>query len=96
MSDQFYRAFEEKFRGSRALIQQRLEVYLPFVNLIQEENVNAKVVDLGCGRGEWLELLKNNGITASGVVIRMRIAITINVYGFSSAVLTIHILNDPS
>ena len=67
MSDQFYRAFEEKFRGSRALIQQRLEVYLPFVNLIREEDVNAKVVDLGCGRGEWLELLKNNGITASGV-----------------------------
>ena len=31
MSDQFYRAFEEKFRGPRGLIQQRLEVYLPFV-----------------------------------------------------------------
>ena len=39
MSDEFYRAFEEKCRCSRALIQQRLEVYLPFVNLIREENV---------------------------------------------------------
>jgi len=67
MSDQFYRAFEEKFRGPRALIQQRLEVYLPFMSLIQEEDANATVIDLGCGRGEWLELLQKRGIPAVGV-----------------------------
>lgn len=67
MSDQFYRAFEEKFRGSRALIQQRLEVYLPFLSLIQEEYANATVVDLGCGRGEWLELLQTRGVPAVGI-----------------------------
>lgn len=67
MSDQFYRAFEEKFRGSRALIQQRLEVYLPFVQPVCAAYPEALVLDLGCGRGEWLELLQKQAISAMGV-----------------------------
>ena len=67
MSDQFYRAFEEKFRGPRGLIQQRLEVYLPFVQPVCAAYPEALVLDLGCGRGEWLELLQKNGIAALGV-----------------------------
>ena len=67
MSDQFYRAFEEKFRGPRGLIQQRLEVYLPFVQPVCAAYPEALVLDLGCGRGEWLELLQKNGIAAMGV-----------------------------
>lgn len=69
MSKDFYRAFEEKHRGSRAFIKNRLEVYLPFLaplpNLL---NCNL-AVDLGCGRGEWLELLGEHGYTAMGVDI---------------------------
>ena len=67
MSDQFYRAFEEKFRGPRGLIQQRLEVYLPFVQPVCAAYPEALVLDLGCGRGEWLELLQKNAIAAMGV-----------------------------
>ena len=67
MSDQFYRAFEEKFRGPRGLIQQRLEVYLPFVQPVCAAYPDALVLDLGCGRGEWLELLQKNSIVAMGV-----------------------------
>jgi SAM-dependent methyltransferase len=67
MSDQFYRAFEEKFRGPRGLIQQRLEVYLPFVQPVCAAYPEALVFDLGCGRGEWLELLQKNSIVAMGV-----------------------------
>ena len=67
MSDQFYRAFEEKFRGPRGLIQQRLEVYLPFVHPVCAAYPKALVLDLGCGRGEWLELLQKNSIVAMGV-----------------------------
>ena len=69
MSDQFYRAFEEKFRGPRGLIQQRLEVYLPFVQPVCAAYPEALVLDLGCGRGEWLELLQKNSIAAMGVDI---------------------------
>lgn len=68
-SDQnnFYKAFEDQHRGSRELIKSRLEVYLPFINQIQETHPNATALDLGCGRGEWLELLQDNQLSASGI-----------------------------
>lgn len=65
--DPFYKAFEDKFRGSRDLILSRQEVYLPFLMPIAEKHRDASAVDLGCGRGEWLELLKNNNIHGRGV-----------------------------
>ena len=63
----FYRAFEEKFRGTRELIKSRLRVYLPFVEPLVGMYPDAKAVDLGCGRGEWLELLQESGFDAQGV-----------------------------
>jgi len=56
-----YLAFEERFRGNRDLIRQRQAVYLEF--FVNRENV----VDLGCGRGEFVELLYQNGIDGVGV-----------------------------
>jgi SAM-dependent methyltransferase len=67
MSDDFYRAFEEKYRGSRELVKQRLTVYLPFVTPLLTHYPTASVLDLGCGRGEWLELLSEAGFNAHGV-----------------------------
>jgi glycosyltransferase involved in cell wall biosynthesis/SAM-dependent methyltransferase len=69
LSSRFYRAFEDRFRGSRELISERLKVYLPYLRLIsrQPNNNNALAIDLGCGRGEWLELLKEEGFSAHGV-----------------------------
>jgi len=59
----FYAAFEDRFRGDRDEIKERLRVYLP---IIVEVGAGA-VVDLGCGRGELLELLRDAGIAARGV-----------------------------
>ena len=67
MSDNFYRAFEEKHRGTRDLIKLRQRVYLPFIEPIQSIYNDAKAIDLGCGRGEWLELLAESGFDAQGV-----------------------------
>lgn len=67
MSADFYRAFEDKFRGSRELILSRLDVYLPFVRPIKEVSGQPNALDLGCGRGEWLELLDREGFDATGV-----------------------------
>lgn len=68
MSDNFYRAFEDKFRGSRELIVGRLKVYLPFITPLKDITPHPHLgVDLGCGRGEWLELLEEAGFDAIGV-----------------------------
>jgi O-antigen chain-terminating methyltransferase len=68
-SDQnnFYKAFEDQHRGSRETIKSRLAVYMPFIEKIQEVHPNAAALDLGCGRGEWLELLKDHQLSASGI-----------------------------
>ena len=67
MNDSFYRDFEDLFRGSRDLIKSRLQVYLPFVRRLASPDAPPKALDLGCGRGEWLEVLGENGFDASGV-----------------------------
>jgi O-antigen chain-terminating methyltransferase len=65
----FYRAFEDRFRGSRETIRSRLQVYLPFIEPLKVLNDHPAAVDLGCGGGEWLELLTENGFEAQGVDI---------------------------
>lgn len=67
MSDFFYRAFEDRFRGSRSLILARLGVYQPFLRPLADAFQPPKALDLGCGRGEWLEVLVNSGFDAAGV-----------------------------
>lgn len=67
MSDEFYRAFEDRYRGSRELIKSRLRVYLPFVEGLKAIRTQCPAIDLGCGRGEWLELMKEAGVDARGV-----------------------------
>ncbi len=49
------------------MIKERLKVYLPFITPFKNLEKNPIAVDIGCGRGEWLELLHENGFTASGV-----------------------------
>lgn len=67
MSDGFYRAFEDRHRGSREVIKSRQRVYLPFIQPLIQLYPNASAIDLGCGRGEWLELLQESGFQAQGV-----------------------------
>jgi O-antigen chain-terminating methyltransferase len=67
MSDDFYRAFEDRHRGSRELIRDRLIAYLPFVEPLLTFYPNASAVDLGCGRGEWLEVLSSAGFQPHGI-----------------------------
>ena len=66
MLDSLYISFEDKFRGSRTDIKQRLEYYLPVVKEHLKDE-NSLAIDVGCGRGEWIELLKENSIKAKGI-----------------------------
>ena len=65
--DSFYDAFEDVYRGSRADIKQRLTVYLDRIKLAGAGQPETPIIDIGCGRGEWLELLKENNLAAYGV-----------------------------
>lgn len=67
MMDGFYQAFENRFRGSRDLIKARQRIYLPFIEPLLLLHEEAKAMDLGCGRGEWLEILKETGFNGHGV-----------------------------
>lgn len=60
-SDIDYFDFENHFRGSREAIKEVQRQYIQYF----EGRTN--VLDLGCGRGEFLELLKEYGISAVGV-----------------------------
>jgi SAM-dependent methyltransferase len=61
LQSQQYAGFEDLFRGSESEIRQRMADYLPIFAGAGE------VVDIGCGRGEFLELLRSTGLTARGV-----------------------------
>jgi O-antigen chain-terminating methyltransferase len=62
--DPLYASFEDQFRGEREEIKNRLRVYLP---ILKGANVLRDVLDIGSGRGEWLEILKHEGVRARGV-----------------------------
>ena len=67
--DAFYVALEDEFRGSRQEIHNRLKIYLPIVEEAKAGTEQSPIVDLGCGRGEWLELLRELGYVYRGVDI---------------------------
>ena len=56
-----YVGFEDRFRGSQDEIRGRLADYVPLLAAASD------VVDIGCGRGELLELLRQQGVRARGV-----------------------------
>ena len=56
-----YLKFEKTFRGPSEVIKERQSVY------VQYFKGKKRVLDLGCGRGEFLSLLKENNIGGYGV-----------------------------
>jgi O-antigen chain-terminating methyltransferase len=63
-----YVGFEDQFRGSREAIRERLSSYLPFFD------GRTDVLDVGCGRGEFLDLLAGRGIPARGIDLNHEMA----------------------
>jgi SAM-dependent methyltransferase len=61
-----YLALEDAFRGSPEEIAERVSVYLPIVEQAGLKPGSDLVIDIGCGRGEWLGLLAQNGYRNQG------------------------------
>lgn len=62
----YYLAFENACRGSKEDIKEGLKVYLPYLGKVEDYDSN-QLVDVGCGRGEWLELMQAQGWQTTGV-----------------------------
>ncbi len=56
-----YLGFEDRFRGSEDDIRARLADYVAYFE------GSSNVLDIGCGRGEFLELLRGKGVSAKGL-----------------------------
>jgi len=72
--DDFYLKFEKKFRGSSEIVKKRLKFYIPFLLTLRKFNRKKllKALDIGCGKGEFLEILKNSGFSPIGIEINKK------------------------
>jgi O-antigen chain-terminating methyltransferase len=77
----FYPTLEHYFRGSPEDLRARLGAYRRWI----QDLPAGPVADLGCGRGEWLELLGEWGVTAIGVDLNAP-----NVQGMRARGLDVH------
>lgn len=66
--EETYLAFEEQHRGNQEEIRRRQQYYLDvYVKNWLAEDMQGDILDLGCGRGEWLDILRENGYQAMGI-----------------------------
>jgi len=62
--DSLYFSLEDVLRGTPEQIKEEVKVYL---SVLQKAGINSDILDVGCGRGEWLEVLRENGFEARGI-----------------------------
>jgi len=66
-----YVGFEERFRGSQDEIRARQQSFVPFFSASRaaatDRGATGDVLDVGCGRGEFIELLQAHGIPSRGI-----------------------------
>ncbi len=56
-----YGRFAERFRGTEEYVKSNQQLYRPIFT------GHSSVLDLGCGRGEFLEMMRDLGVTAKGI-----------------------------
>ena len=66
--DAFYLAFEDACRGTDEETSSKLQAYVPYIQQVVDQfGPLTSAADIGCGRGEWLDLLRQFNIAAHGV-----------------------------
>ena len=70
--DEYYVDLEDLFRGSSEEIEARLKTYLPVIESNDRLPKDKPAIDLGCGRGEWLDLLSRHSFETIGVDLNAR------------------------
>lgn len=67
MTDNFYAFFESINYASEEQVIENRKIYLPYVMPFLTHVGSPLVLDIGCGRGEWLSLLRDHGFETKGV-----------------------------
>jgi len=62
--DSLYFSLEDALRGTPEQIKEEVKVYLP---VLQKAGISSDILDVGCGRGEWLRVLREEGFQARGI-----------------------------
>jgi len=62
--DSLYYSLEVALRGTPEEIREEVKVYLP---VLKRAGITSGILDVGCGRGEWLEVLREAGLQARGI-----------------------------
>jgi O-antigen chain-terminating methyltransferase len=62
--DSLYFSLEDVLRGTHEQIKEEVKVYLP---VLQKAGISSDILDVGCGRGEWLQVLREEGFQARGI-----------------------------
>lgn len=62
--DSLYFSLEDVLRGTPEQIKEEVKVYLP---VLEKAGISSDILDIGCGRGEWLQVLREAGLQARGI-----------------------------
>ncbi|MEO6760871.1 MAG: methyltransferase domain-containing protein [Candidatus Saccharimonadales bacterium] len=82
--DHFYKLFEDEFRGSEEVIKERVSEHLVYFSSLPPKIKNLPIIDIGCGRGEFLSLMKEHKFKAIGVDMNKRMVDRANSLGFKA------------
>lgn len=67
MTSEYFHALAEKFRGSFDDVKAKMAHYVPYIKAEGLDLTRFPAVDLACGRCEWSELMREQGINCTGV-----------------------------
>ena len=67
MDSDYYLDFENKFRGDRKEILNIFSSYEPLIETVIEGKSSPILIDVGCGRGEWLQRCQNKFYKSIGI-----------------------------
>jgi SAM-dependent methyltransferase len=84
--DAYYLAFEDANRGSRQQVLDKLAIYEDWLktNVPAQRGLTHDVVDIGCGRGEWLNFVADRGKVPFGIDINQEMVDTCIAHGYKA------------
>ena len=83
MENNFYLDFENRFRGSRSNVIEKLAYYDSLLEIISQNCKQVRLLDVGCGRGEWLQKCSERGFNCTGIELNSASAKVCNDLGLN-------------